>query len=283
MNALSRHVSELVFDNPMLIEIQRFRRKYWTLRGSGFAGTLLILIGIFVLIMVQARYPAGMPTIGVLYIQTTVFCFLGPALLHASIAGERERRSWDFLLVAPVSRAQVVFGKFFGAVWGLGVVSAIFLAPLGIARLAESDSPYRFDIDRHLSPYDLTLQFLVVTTFGLLVCAATLFFSARCRRPLMALGAVLGLLLTGLIAVPLLIAPFWSGGGSENVLYFHPYVVIAMIDRTQFGGYGDLQMWGVPQILVYLGLSLIFLIWTVRTVSFADNEVKFVNRRSPHA
>lgn len=272
---------DLVLDNPMLIEIRRFRRKYLTTRGTGFGGFLLFLVAYGLLVTIQLRWPQGMSPGVVLMLELGLFCFLVPALIHGAIAGERERRSWDFLLVAPVTRAQVVVGKFMGAAWGILVASALFLIPLTIALIAESwPSSYGYaSYERHTNLHDALQGVMVVVTFALLMAAMTLFFSARCKRPLMALGASLGLIAIGLIAYPILLAPLMSTGGTgELTMYFHPFFVLfQVIEFDSRGDRGqDLAFWGWPQVLVYIGMTIVFLVWTERTLGFAENEVKFV-------
>lgn len=272
---------DLILDNPMLIEVRRFRRKYLSTRGTGFAGLLLFLIAYGLLVTIQLRWPQGMSPAVVLMLELGLFCFLVPALIHGAIAGERERRSWDFLLVAPVSRAQVVVGKFMGAAWGILVASALFLIPLTIALVAESwPSPYSFSsYERHTSLHDAFLGVMVVVTFALLMAAMTLFFSARCKRPLMALGASLGLIAIGMIAYPILLAPLMNTSGTgELTMYFHPFFVLFQVAEPGWNANraGDATFWGWPQVLVYIALTIVFLIWTERTLGFAENEVKFV-------
>lgn len=64
--------------------------------------------------------------------------------------------------------------------------------------------------------------------------------------------------------------------------FFHPFWALAQIavagspeiSYTDSGAFS--WMFGIPQILVYLGLSLVLLAWTERTLRFADNDVKFL-------
>ncbi|MBX7132819.1 MAG: ABC transporter permease [Fimbriimonadaceae bacterium] len=272
---------DLILDNPMLIEIRRFRRKYVSTRGTGFAGFLLFMVAYGLLVTVQLRWPQGMSPGVVLMIELGLFCFLVPTLIHGAIAGERERRSWDFLLVAPVTRAQVVVGKFMGSAWGIVLASGLFLVPLTISLVAESfPSPYGYyGVQRHTSLHDAFLGVLVVVTFALMIAALTLFFSARCKRPLMALGASLGLIAIGLIAFPILVAPMMTRE-TELIMYFHPfYVLFQLAERWGGPEQFDRAIWGWPQVFVYAGMTIVLLIWTERTLGFAENEVKFVGGR----
>jgi len=274
----------LVTQNPMMIEITRFRRKYFSPRGGSMNSVILALFFVIYLGLVAMVWnfrEEANPMI-IVFLQTGIFTLLPPAMLHGSIAGERERRSWDFLLVAPVSHAQIVAGKFAGAVVALLISAAFFLFPIAIGVLFYQpyygSSPSSTTASRSL--FSLLEGELLSVTWGIFVCALTIFFSARCRRGFIALGAALGFLIGGLIVWPVLIGTAGGGGGYEIHLlnFFHPFWALA---EMEFGRPTDAQssfswMFGWPQIFVYIVLSAVMLGWAERTLRFADNEVKFL-------
>ena len=123
-------------ENPMMVEITRFRRRFLggnSLNTIILALTVLIYIGIVAL--VWSYRDAANPLL-LIMLQTFIFTLLGPAMLYGSIAGERERRSWDFLLVAPVSQGQIVVGKFMGAASAILVCAIAFLLPILIGTVS---------------------------------------------------------------------------------------------------------------------------------------------------
>jgi ABC-type transport system involved in multi-copper enzyme maturation permease subunit len=278
-------VKTLFTENPMMIEITRFRRKFLSGRGNAVnsvvvAMTVLVYIGIVALVWTYRE--AANPMI-LIFMQTGILTMLAPAMLHGAIAGERERRSWDFLLVAPVTQAQIICGKFMSAAVAILASSVAFLLPIAIgvgyyrSYYYTSGSASTSDVNL----WNLLEAEALSITWAFLVCAMTIFFSARCRRGFIALGTTLALLIAGLIVWPILIASAGLLGSQETKMlnFFHPFWAIAQIEAAgspQDDAAGWSSLYGIPQILIYLGLTVVFLIWTERTLRFADNEVKFL-------
>ena len=267
-------------DNPMMVEITRFRRRF--LGGSSlnsviFAMCALIYVGLVALVW---NYRESANPIILIFLQTLIFTLLGPAMLHGAIAGERERRSWDFLLVAPVTHGQIVVGKFMGAAAAILTCAVAFLLPIGIGAVSYGSYHYSAFGSQPQETVGLGLIIqaeMLSVSWGFLVCAATLFFSARCRRPFIALGAILGLMIGGLIIWPILISAAGFSREIDFLVFFHPFWALARLEmgRSRMSDpYG--LAFGLPQILSYIVLSIVFLVWTEKTLRFADSEVKFL-------
>jgi ABC-type transport system involved in multi-copper enzyme maturation permease subunit len=277
----------LIVANPMLIEITRFRRKYFTFGGNAASSAVLALALVCYvgLIMVVLSGKGEIPPIGLVIFQTGVLTLLAPSMLHGAIAGERERRSWDLLLVAPITKAQIVVGKFIGAVAAIGLTMALCLFPILMAAVTY----------RRTNWHDLFVSELISGSFALLVCALTLLLSARVRRGFMALGASLGTLAVVLIILPVLFAVLASGspGSSEITLLLHPFMALSMIlsygersmYNSSYGGteYVPSSLWGYPQVFVYVALTVVLVVWAAQTLVFAENDVRFVSRSSSDA
>lgn len=281
-------VKDLFTENPMMIEITRFRRKFIGGRGNSvnavlFAMSAIIYVGIVGL--VWSFRDSANPII-IIFLQTGLFTLLAPAMLHGAIAGERERRSWDFLLVAPVTHAQIVCGKFMGAAAAIVPCTAAFLFPIAIG--VAFYEPYRFGVagpleNTGVNIWNLFLAELISVTWAFCICAMTIFFSARCRRGFVALGTVLAFLIAGLIVWPILVTTAGGYAIEGNLLnFFHPFWSLAQIEMASNRSIED-QLWsrlyGLPQVLVYIFMTVVFLGWTVQTLRFADNEVKFLPKK----
>jgi ABC-type transport system involved in multi-copper enzyme maturation permease subunit len=270
---------DLVVKNPMLIEIQRFRRRFLSFSGSNTLNSAVLVLALvcyagMVLLVLEAR--DGLSPQLLIVFQTGLFTVFAPGMLHGAIAGERERRSWDLLLVAPISKAQIVAGKFIGALAALGVAAGLLLFPILIAAISY----------RHTNWFDLLTSEAVSLSFVIAVCALTILLSARVRRPFMALGASLGSLGILLIVVPLLLGVFQLKSTSlamEELFLYHPFYVLFRlynIDEGMYSGdaYLHAGMWGWPQVFLYLALAAILVGWAANTLNFAENEVKFLPR-----
>ena len=281
---MKRTLDALVRNNPMRIEIARFRRRFMAFGGVGLTNVVLALVLLcylgLVMLVVNAR--GDLPPIALILFQTMLFCFFGPAMLHGAIAGERERRSWDLLLVAPISKAQIVAGKFMGAMVALGIGAAAMGLPILISAVGY----------RKTGLWDLALAEAVSLSFCTLICAWTIFLSSRVKRPFMALGASLGTLALGLLIVPALFASIVGGDpfSTETFLYLNPFTALsALMSKGEMrwiygdGGVIPPALYGGPHVVLYLALTFGFLLYAERTLNFAENEVKFLPRGHHHA
>ncbi len=272
-------IDALILDNPMRIEIQRFRRRFLGFGGSGVNNAILALILLCYtgLVMLVVNLRGDLPPIALISFQTGLFCFFGPAMLHGAIAGERERRTWDLLLVAPISKAQIVAGKFMGAMAALGIGALAMGLPTVLAAFAYRKTTF----------YDLVLSEAVSLAFCMFVCAWSIFLSARAKRPFMALGATLGTLLLALAILPGIVGSLAAGDKitTETFLYLNPFAALSELGRTaddvfrtdpDYMPFIARSAYGVPHILVYLGLTLAFLVYAEKTLTFAENDVKFL-------
>jgi len=275
----------LVIENPMLIEITRFRRKFFG-AGSSAANSVLValsgLIFLGLMAVVWSNRDSANPIILVM-LQTGIFTLLAPAMLHGSIAGEREKRSWDFLLVAPVTQAQIIFGKFMSAAMAIFACAALFALPIGIGVIFYE--PYNYGYyggtpeESGWSYWNLFEAELLSISWGLVLCAMSIFFSARARRGFIALGTTLAILVASLIVWPILTVSAGLTGDSGGFLnFFHPFWALTQIETANHGRADFIAgtYYGIPQILIYLFMTAVFMAWAERTLKFADNEVKFI-------
>jgi ABC-type transport system involved in multi-copper enzyme maturation permease subunit len=278
-----------ISQNPMLAEIERFRRKFFSFRGpnvqaNGGLGLIVVLFLFYSIICIYNR--GDMEPISQLMIYLGFALFVIPFMLHATIAGERERRSWDMLLVAPIAPSQIVMGKFVAAFLGLLLTFALFMVPIFIL------SVYYQNMNWGL----LLLGIGVVVTQLLALTALTILISARVRRPLMALAVTIGVVLVVFLFIPLFMSvldSFMSKFVSNSI---YPFAVLGELARGQQppnaygypGGYGStyeevqtLQpvALAVTSMLVQFVLTVALLAWAIKTLHFADNEVRFMNNK----
>ena len=277
-------LNEWFFHNPMQIEISRFRRRYFSFSTGNSNNSVvltLILLGYAGLVLIVEQNRSALHPISVVIFETVLLTVFAPMMLYGSIAGERERRSWDLLLAAPITKSQIVFGKFMGAMVALAIAVLLFQLPILISAIGYRGTDWM----------KLALATLTSYSFVLVVCALTIFFSARVKRGLMALGAVLGILASLLIVF----RSFVSIGGPDRstleiTLFFDPFTVLShlMVPKEEYMREINPPLipewsWGLPQIFVYLGLTLTMLAWASNTLVFAENEVKFIPRGDKNA
>jgi len=289
--------NDLIIHNPMLIEVTRFRRRFLSASSAGSANGIILILCLIcyatvVLVVIENR--DSISPIALIGFETVLLSVLAPILLYNAIAGERERRSWDLLLAAPITKTQIVVGKFMGAMAALGVAVVLFQVPILISARS---------FERAHFVTVLNADFLSVT-FLMFVCSLTILFSARVKRGLMALGATLGSLISVLIVLPAILA----GGNSDRhytdvAFFLHPFIAFARLYEVDdylfsqahsvvsvstltksftpatpsfFEGFVQPIWWGWPQALTYLALAIVCLGWASNTLNFAENEVKFL-------
>jgi Cu-processing system permease protein len=280
---------DLFAENPMMAEIGRFRRRYLTFGGpstqvNGGLGILLIGYAIFSIFCIANR--GDVNPITVLPIFLIFGLFAVPLLLHATISGERERRSWDMLMVAPLTHAQIVVGKFVGAFLGVSLAFGVFLIPVVLTALYFTK----------FSPAYFFACLVVILGQLATMIALTILISARVKRPLTALGVTLLVTLIYFVFMPVVMGVAAGPLAGPTLTSVSPFAVIWQADLLQSredSYWQSPSMMGVSGlefglmvttfILFQLVLVVAFIAWAVKTLAFADNEVKFLPQTKKHA
>jgi ABC-type transport system involved in multi-copper enzyme maturation permease subunit len=149
-----------------------------------------------------------------------LICLLAPALTADLIAGERERRTLDLLLVTPLSRRQIVVGKLVAALGALLLLIVLALPIQAVAVLLGGIGVEELAVG-------LLILVLTAVTYG---CVG-LYWSARLRTTR---AAVLLAYATTLFGIGLL--PF--------VLLF-----VVLFDGLLLGGRPDAWLWPATWLL----------------------------------
>jgi ABC-type Na+ efflux pump, permease component len=163
---------------PMLGKEMRGRTRGWRspVLLSVYLGVLIAAVLLFLWLMLE-RMNYIMPQVGLslytLFIFSLVMLisFIAPAVAASTISGERERRTYDLLLVTRASLTGIVLGK-----WLASVVYLMFLA---VAALPVFAVVFFFG---GVPPAILGLAFVVCLAAGLGYGAMGLVFSALLKR-----------------------------------------------------------------------------------------------------
>jgi ABC-type transport system involved in multi-copper enzyme maturation permease subunit len=268
--------SHLVTENPMMIETKRFARKFF---GANFLSNwiVVLIIGSLLLTIYGMIYENELHYLGASSFALFLVTILVPILLHGAIAGERERRSWDMLLVAPVTKEQIVIGKFLGVALGIGAI----VATLAVA-IFVSDFPSG---DRMLTGI---IMVLIVGSFAYAVAGITMFVSSRSKRSMTALGVVYGCLFMLLLGIPMFGA---AATMDPDALYLNPFYAVTQVnaehydyDATTFaqtdGGNRGYVAYGVAHVIIYVGLALTFLYLSTISLNSAGFEEPRIKRNT---
>lgn len=282
---------ELVTDNPMMVELYRRTRRF-TLskdnRQNVWIGIVLIAV-VFVLAALFFAQAGSVTPWGMASIKLPLLCLALPLALHGAIAGERDRRSWDALCIAPVTDAQIVAGKFAVAIALMFIVHLIFL-PIELAAVLTEDGRDRladFLIAARLDAYTMAM--------GFFVASVSFLASARSRRPFPALGAAGGVF-AALLAISI-VTVVSGDAATMGKRWFQPVVAITnpvvhyvvMFDDGKSSSAEDISahIKAAPEIggALYALIGVGLLVFAARTLHDADQEIVPVPRKktAPHA
>ncbi len=259
--------SELVTENPMLVEIKRVRSRMFSTRSGGSNIAVIVLILIFYIIILVSVLLASQvldPVIIIIF-QTGIVALLLPVSVSSSIAGERENRTWDILISTPVTKAQIVAGKFIASLAVLGIFYSFFLIPV-LACLVRNPSA-------HFS--SVLMAELVSVTFSVLLIAYSLLISARSRTTFAAIGTCVGVEFVLLGAVPGFISSALGDTGNDFLGMTHPFGVMGWLaDRREGPGF---HLWAPPLLnsAIYIVVAMALLLWATTTVRKME-EIKNV-------
>ena len=251
---------ELVFENPMLIEVKRFWRRFFAVsktKTANLVATAIACLAYFLLLFIALTNRRGFDGGVIIAIQTFLFCFLVPSMLHGAIAVEREKRTWDLLAVAPISKAQIVVGKFLSGLISILIVAAL----LGVLVLIGDNEGIRGSI--------LGAE-LTSIGYAIFLAGLSILISSASNRGFTAQAGIYGMQVLGLIIWPMLAASMGGFRRDEEVLiYLHPFFAVHRCLNPQISydvagnatTYGTFN--GIPHLLIYTFLAIVCLAWAV--------------------
>lgn len=207
MTALLR---DLFTDNPMLSEGTRVGRRF--LRSGGDSGKAVnfVVLGVLAffylwLLLAIVRMQENV-VVSLLIFELVVVTLVVPASIYGAIAGERERATWEALILTRLTPAQIIAGKLF---WRVVIVLAILFL-LGIPLVLNYFTGVRAisSLTTSASAPALLRGQTIVLFWGVFLCAWGLWVSALARRSVSAIAVIAGSLLFALLLLPLLLAIF---------------------------------------------------------------------------
>lgn len=212
--SLFRH---LILDNPMTLESTRFWRRFLRAgsdTGRGVNVTAISLVAVLYLWILFAifRYHEDMSHV-LLTLEVGLLTLLVPGSMYAAISGERERLTWDGLIMTSLSPGQIVVGKLLSRVALILGIAALFVPPLALCYYYAVTGPGR---SREHVFSDLLLAQAIIITWGFLLAGFSLWVSTKTNRPVTTLSIVTITLLSFLFLVPMLLGLFgglFAGGG----------------------------------------------------------------------
>lgn len=219
---------KLFLANPMQMETTRFRRRFINVTSSPRLNqTLVGLAALSYLVILGLAFDAreGLVMAGVAYVQQVIAAAAAIVAAHAAIAGEKERRSWDLLQVAPITQHQIVVGKFMGVMAMVTLIQAAFLPLMVLARFSE---PHPFN-------WAYLLVELLCWTSCAFCAAGTIYLSSRMRNANSVLVAGIASAVGIFAAAPAFFAMIFDGRWwNLAISLYHPmYLIYLMATEGQ--------------------------------------------------
>ena len=272
-------LGHLFKNNPMLAEIQREKNKAlaqhnW--RGGQLAARILLGLVYLSILVLLLRYIEYVEPVILMYILLALLTIMVPAALYGTIAGEREKRSLDLLLAAPVTPGQIVVGKFGrGFVSMIGLTLAIGLPAFVVEVVQQIDGSSPSGLQPNgFAGFFISLLFCIMA--GLAVGGLTMWVSSKTRTSSAAILTTVGAIFL-LVAVTPAIAATMSEIApelSEFVLKMNPFVGLA--DAY----FGDVCLFG-NQVFSshYTWIAMLaYLLATVLTLYLASENVRELSK-----
>jgi ABC-type transport system involved in multi-copper enzyme maturation permease subunit len=188
--------------------------------------------------------------LAMLLAQMAVLVFLTPAYAAGSIADEKERRTWPFLLATPLTDREIVLGKFLARMTFLGGILAAGLPVLALTALVGG-----------IDPFFLVFSYLFTGTTVLMIAAGAM------------ASAVYASTFRGAMFRSYGMTVLYTAFGCGLHPLLSPFAVLVMLfyrvaDRPQFVTYGGLYM------ACQLGI-------TAFALNLALKRLRKVERRAP--
>ncbi|MBV6458542.1 MAG: hypothetical protein HONBIEJF_01673 [Fimbriimonadaceae bacterium] len=269
-------MGELLWDNPMKVEIVRAMKKFGTLNRNNSTNVVMTaLVGVIYLIIVASNFVFrdAIPSFVPVYIALVLITLTGPIGNYQAIAGEREKRTWELLVVSPVTKAQIVTGKWMGAI--LLCLLWIVLSWLPILVLSiPSDSPFTGGEELRLSMGEFLMSQAVLVVFSLFSTSLTVYFSARSQRSLNALGLTLSVMFVLLVLIPVVLSIVDMNPDTTAIPILqatNPFFLIWSIVENRRSAADLVPNFGIFCVL-YLGLSVLLMALAIAWLNRADNE-----------
>lgn len=236
--------------NPILLRELRGRmrtaRSFWLLSGflAMVAGAALL---IYTSTFANSTQISSSNDIGrsvfftIMIVAMIALSFVAPVLGAGSVAGERERQTFELLLTTQLTIRQIIFGKIIASLSYCFLLLAAMTPLMGMVFLMGS-----VDVTQ------LVIMLLVIISNIVLLTTIGVYWSVRATTSVSAIGFALANVLIILIALPLVVVTLpdiiMSSGVNATIRDFifhmlfpiHPFIVLAVTDdalRTQ-------ELWG---------------------------------------
>jgi hypothetical protein len=282
---LSTLLKRLLVTNPLLEEATRARRKFFRVTGGpgkALSYVVIAIIGLFYFWLLAEVVLArgGGPQIQFLmYFQLVIVTLAMPLSVYGAISGERERSTWEALVLTRLTPGQIVVGKMLWRVGWLLVVMALFLVPILLTMTSPEENLSTWNI---LPPPGAVASAELMTFFwGFGLSSYGLWISANTRKSVTSAALIFISLLSVLVLLPILLSMILGSGQQEPysgnyvtwiMTQINPFLAMSQVldvnhgstDGPMDNSFGN--MLGGLQSMLYVTGTAVFLYATFRTL-----------------
>jgi hypothetical protein len=254
-------IRDLFWGNAMLEEGRRTWRR-WVSGGSVLRrtiryGTLAVAICLFLFWMLTLANDEGDHALEIEFLALSAITIAIPLWTYGAFAGERERATWEMLVLTRLTSGQILVGKL---AWRLLIIATILAAawlPAALTSEYPQSNPLSSSTGRANLVYSLigweTLGFItgdmdlthiicahvMILSWGLVLCAFSLLVSAHAARSVTAAGAIFGSMLVGMVLMPVVLAMFAPHNSAEDAVFdvlrlsnsVNPFIVLGKLQN----------------------------------------------------
>lgn len=240
----------LFIENPMMEEGSRAMRRFFRTgdapRVINFVAAVIIGLFYLWLLAMIVRFHEDMTTF-LLVVEVFIVTGVIVASIYGAVAGERERATWEALIITRITPAQIIVGK---VIWRMALaVLVVVLMAIPIA--VSSAYPHSWNSSAVVwTTGKLLLAHSIVLAWAFLLCAYGLWISARSRRSVTAAAILAGSLLAALLFIPMLLEMFGvrttfvvSSSDLDYVgwtyTHLNPFIAVSDLEKGVYIDQGD--------------------------------------------
>jgi ABC-type transport system involved in multi-copper enzyme maturation permease subunit len=222
-------------------------------------------------------------TIPLEYAELVLVTLVTPASIYAAISGEREKATWDALILTRLTPAQIIVGKVAWRVAVILLIMAVMLVAIFVSQFMGKD-PF----DRPTWPALLVAQAMILA-WGVLLAAFSLWVSSRTKQSVTTISAVVGTMLGTLLLFPTLLGNFGLADSWERsrtlqekmAFYFicaNPFLILWMVNGRHVNASEAPPLqpipWAIVLTVVYAAAAALFLSATHRSIRKLEEPIQ---------
>jgi len=131
---MKKFLQDNLLDNPFMLDTRRvfgFKSKSSAaFQSKMLLGLVFTITGLLCVLLIF--YPDFFPIEAIAYVHLFTLMLVAPATCYMSYAAEVERRTWDFVMVSPVSALKILVGKLIPAIIAMCLLQGISILFYGL-------------------------------------------------------------------------------------------------------------------------------------------------------